>query len=78
MVNEPETLDALRRRIEDLERVCAEAYQLAGVVGAPVCVLDNLAAAADGLPIPHASFLPITADDCEAVRERPVNLRDAR
>jgi hypothetical protein len=51
---------------------------LAGVVGAPVCVLDNLAAAADGLPIPHASFLPITADDCEAVRERPVNLRDAR
>lgn len=60
-----ETLDGLRRRVEALERVCAEAYQFAGVVGAPVRVLDTLAAAADGLPLPHDSMLPITADECD-------------
>jgi len=78
MATEPETLDTLRRRVEALERVCAEAYQLAGVIGAPVRVLDNLAAAADGLPLPHDSFLPIALEDCDAVRERPVRLGHAR
>ena len=55
----------LERRIAVLEQVCAEAYQLAGAVGAPERALDNLAAAADGKPIPHATFLPVSAADCE-------------
>ena len=46
-------------------RSCAEAYQLAGAVGAPEKVLDNLAAAAQGVPIPHATFLPVSAADCD-------------
>jgi hypothetical protein len=56
----------LRRRIDDLERVCAEAYQFAGAVGAPERVLDNLSAGADGQPIPHESILPVTAEECDA------------
>ena len=55
----------LEQRIAILEQVCAEAYQLAGAVGAPEKALDNLAAAADGRPIPHATFLPVSAADCD-------------
>ena len=55
----------LEQRILVLERVCGEAYQLAGAVGAPEKALDNLAAAAGGEPIPHATFLPVSAADCD-------------
>ncbi len=55
----------LEQRIAILEQVCAEAYQLAGAVGAPEKALDNLAAAAEGKPIPHATFLPVSAADCD-------------
>ena len=55
----------LDQRIIVLEQVCAEAYQLAGAVGAPEKALDNLAAAAGGEPIPHATFLPVSAEDCD-------------
>jgi hypothetical protein len=56
--------------IERLRNVCAQAYQLAGCVGAPERVLDILSAAADGRPLPHGGeFLPITAEDCDAVHE---------
>ena len=55
----------LEQRISILEQVCAEAYQPAGAVGAPEKVLDNLAAAAEGMPVPHATFLPISAADCD-------------
>lgn len=58
-------LKDLEQRISILEQVCAEAYQLAGTVGAPEKVLDNLAAAAQGTPVPHATFLPVSAADCE-------------
>ncbi len=56
-------IDDLERRISVLEQVCAEAYQLAGTVGAPVKALDNLAAAAAGKPIPHETFLPVPTAD---------------
>ena len=56
-------INELERRICTLERVCAEAYQLAGTVGAPVKALDNLAAAAEGRPIPHETFLPVSTAD---------------
>ena len=55
----------LELRVSVLEEVCAEAYQLAGAVGAPERALDNLAAAAGGEPIPHATFLPVSAADCD-------------
>ena len=55
----------LEQRISILEQVCGEAYQLAGAVGAPEKALDNLAAAAAGEPIPHATFLPVSAADCD-------------
>ena len=34
-------------------------------VGAPEKALDNLAAAASGRPTPHATFLPVSAADCD-------------
>ncbi len=55
----------LEQRVSALEQVCAEAYQLAGAVGAPEKALDNLAAAAAGEPIPHETFLPVSAADCD-------------
>lgn len=45
--------------IETLQGVCAEAYQLAGQVNASEKALDNLSAAANGLPLPHETFLPV-------------------
>jgi len=68
-------LDRLRRRLEALEGVCAEAYQLAGAVGAPARVLDQLHAAAEGKPLPHASILPIGAEDCAEVADVQAVLR---
>jgi len=59
---------ALQRRVDELERVCAEAYQFAGTVGAPERVLDNLLAGAVGQPIPHETILPVTAEECDAFR----------
>ena len=40
-------IEQLRRRLAVLAGVCAEAYQLAGAVGAPAHVLDQLHAVAD-------------------------------
>jgi hypothetical protein len=62
-------LDNLRQRVAELEGVCAEAYQLAGAVGAPERVLDQLHAAAEGKALPHATMLPIAAEDCAEVAE---------
>lgn len=47
--------------IDDLCEIAAECYQLAGVAGAPVRVLDSLSAASDGEPF--KSFLPISPDE---------------
>ena len=72
MANEqPHTREVadLQLEIERLRRVCAEAYQLAGTVGAPERVLDTLAAAAAGRPLPHESFLPVAAEECDEVAE---------
>jgi hypothetical protein len=63
-------VEALRERIRVLVDVVGEAYQFAGAVGAPERVLDNLAAAAEGRPLPHDSFLPIAAEECDEVRDR--------
>jgi len=68
----------LRARVELLERVCAEAYQFAGAVGAPVRVLDNLAAAAEGKSLPHESMLPVSAEECDEIAERQQALERVR
>lgn len=67
-----------RRDKESAERVCAEAYQLAGAIGAPVAALDNLNAAANGLPIPHGTFLPVAPGDCDEVGAFAARLEEAR
>lgn len=45
-------------RIDQLEQFAAEMYQVAGAVGAPLRILDQLAAAASGKPLPHETVLP--------------------
>ncbi|HZU05339.1 MAG TPA: hypothetical protein VFB73_05150 [Chloroflexota bacterium] len=44
--------------VRRLRAVCGEAYQLARLLGAPGPALENLLAAAEGRPLPHASLLP--------------------
>lgn len=78
MMESTRELARLRGRLGDLERVCAEAYQFAGAVGAPVRVLDTLQAAAQGRPIPRASFLPVAAEECDAVAQRQAALERVR
>lgn len=53
--------------IAQLRCVLAEMYQFAGAVGAPVRVLDNLLAAVQGKPLPHATILPIHAGECDGL-----------
>lgn len=62
--------DQLQRdRITELLRVCWEAYQLAGAVGAPAKALDNLSYAAQGAPLPHKTFLPLGPQDFSGITE---------
>lgn len=72
------TIEELTRRIDDLQRVCAEAYQFAGTVGAPVRVLDTLAAAAQGRPLPEGSMLPVAAEECDEVAQLAAKLERVR
>ncbi len=57
-------------RIEALEALCGELYQVLGAVGAPVPVLDKVSAAAAGKPIPNLDLLPIGELDFDEVKER--------
>ena len=68
-------LDRLRARVAALEAVCAEAYQVAGAVGAPVRVLDQLLAASEGDPLPHKTVLPVAPEECAEVAEVRAVLR---
>ena len=56
-------LTAFKERISILESICGEAYQMAGQVGAAERILDNLSDAANGRPLRHKTFLPVTDDD---------------
>jgi len=63
------SLSSSEARVKELQGVCAEAYQFAGAYNAPAEVLDNLAAAAAGDPLPHKTFLPVIAADVDSLRE---------
>jgi hypothetical protein len=71
-------LDAARARIAALEALCADTYQLAGTVGAPMRFLDALAAAAAGKPLPKRDLLPVLEEECDAISEREAILAQAR
>lgn len=60
----------LEQQRYQLRAVCAEAYQLAGALDAPVEALDNLSAAANGNPLPHETFLPVAVPDVVAQRDQ--------
>ena len=62
MSSSKQQIREIERRVASLQQVWGEAYQLAGAGGAPVKALDNLAAAAS---MPHATFLPVSAADCD-------------
>jgi hypothetical protein len=61
------TLKSLQARITRLELLCAEVYQVAGQAGAPVRVLDALAAAMNGKSIPRKSLLPIVPSEFDPI-----------
>ena len=71
-------IDTLRARVGALEGLCADAYQLAGTVGAPVRFLNALAAAAAGKRLPKIELLPVLETECDAVRQREDRLAQAR
>ena len=49
--------------LDRLREVCDEAYRMAGQIGAAERILDNLSDAANGRPLRHETFLPVTDDD---------------
>lgn len=62
----------------DARTVCGEVYQVVGVLAErfPDCslahVLDNLSAATEGRPVPHATLLPFVAPEPAKVTSAPV------
>lgn len=64
-------IEKLEAERDVLRLVCAEAYQMAGALGASAKALDNLSAASAGAPLPHETFLPVEAPqiDREKVRD---------
>ena len=69
----------LQARVDLLECTCAQAYQMAGVVGAPEAALDNLSDAAQGKPLRHPDgFLPLVYEDFEMYREGQAELQECR
>ncbi len=70
MANVANVRNAAHSRVEALEALCGELYQVLGTVGAPEQMLDKVAAAAAGKPIPDIELLPIGEMDFDEVRER--------
>ena len=54
---------ALEAEIAALRQLCAEAYQVVGALNGRSNILDNLSAAAQGEPLPHATVLPYCATE---------------
>lgn len=58
------------QRVQVLEDLCGELYQVLGNAGASAQVLDKVWAAANGDPIPKVKLLPIEPLDFDEVRTR--------
>ena len=59
-------LAMLQQRVKELEYLCAELYQVAGEIGAPVRILDALDAAQSGRPLPKVEILPFSVSELES------------
>ena len=78
--------DARNEVIEELQRDCAEAYQVIGALGGDNLeyvekALDNLLAATSGLPRPHNDLLPFSIPQTSAderIAQPEAELSDAR
>ena len=78
--------DARNEVIEELQRDCAEAYQVIGTLGGDNLeyvekALDNLLAATSGLPRPHNDLLPFSIPQTSAderIAQPEAELSDAR
>lgn len=53
--------------VRSLRNLCAELYQVLGVLDAPANVLDAASAAANGEPVPAGSLLPFSCEQHEAL-----------
>lgn len=54
--------------VRDLRNLCAELYQVLGVLDAPANVLDAASVAANGEPVPAGSLLPFSGEQYEFLR----------
>jgi hypothetical protein len=53
------------RRLDELETVCAELYQVLGTLGAPARVMDQVIAAAEGRLLPYSTLLPFSVQEAK-------------
>ena len=58
----PAEMNKLSRQIAQLQKLCAEMYQVYGTCGSSARVLDQLSAAASGKPLPYPTLLPYTPE----------------
>jgi hypothetical protein len=54
------------RRLNQIEGVFGELYQVLGTLGAPARVLDQVLAAVEGRPLPYDTLLPFSAREGRA------------
>lgn len=62
-------LDRLNILVDKLQLICASAYQMAGLVGAPVRFLDVLANPLEATQDQIDTLLPVREDEVDALRE---------
>jgi hypothetical protein len=55
----------IAQRVDELETVCAELYQVLGTLGAPARVLDQALAAAEGRELPFPTLLPFSVKEAK-------------
>ncbi len=60
------------RRLDELETVCSELYQVLGTLGAPGYVLDQALAAAEGRDLPRDTILPFSLKSADRMKAAAV------
>lgn len=64
-------IERLRAENDRLQDICAAAYQMAGLVGAPVRFLDALSNPCDATQEQIDALLPVGEDEIDAARSAP-------